>query len=277
MKNKCYNNSGQKDKLNKKAKCPRGEKMKYVKICEEISKRFKDGILKKEDLKKIIKEIYKTENEKTIRNIVGILKRNNIIKEVEKNKYIIVTKNVYKYNEENIENRIYKLIQKEYPKIDMIVWNTKILNEFTLHYAVNNYIIVEVEKMAIELVVNLLKEHFGKKITVTTSKILSENKEMFLNEEQIIIVKQLISKSPLEKIENKKYITIEKIMVDLYVDKLYLSYQGKELENIYENIFEKYDINLKRLIKYASLCTDINKYKQLIYNLNIPKKYKLKE
>ena len=251
--------------------------MKYVKICEEISKRFKDGILKKEDLKKIIKEIYKTENEKTIRNIVGILKRNNIIKEVEKNKYIIVTKNVYKYNEENIENRIYKLIQKEYPKIDMIVWNTKILNEFTLHYAVNNYIIVEVEKMAIELVVNLLKEHFGKKITVTTSKILSENKEMFLNEEQIIIVKQLISKSPLEKIENKKYITIEKIMVDLYVDKLYLSYQGKELENIYENIFEKYDINLKRLIKYASLRTDINKYKQLIYNLNIPKKYKLKE
>ena len=159
----------------------------------------------------------------------------------------------------------------------MIVWNTKILNEFTLHYAVNNYIIVEVEKMAIELVVNLLKEHFGKKITVTTSKILSENKEMFLNEEQIIIVKQLISKSPLEKIENKKYITIEKIMVDLYVDKLYISFQGKELENIYENIFEKYDINFKKLIKYASLRTDINKYKELICNLNIPKKYKLKE
>ncbi len=277
MKNKCYNNSGQNDKINKKAKCLRGEKMKYVKISKEISKRFKDGILKKEDLKKIIKEIYKTENEKTIRNILGILKRNNTIKEVEKNKYIIVTKNVYKYNEENIENRIYKLIQKEYPKIDMIVWNTKILNEFTLHYAVNNYIIVEVEKMAIELVVNLLKEHFGKKITVTTSKILSENKEMFLNEEQIIIVKQLISKSPLEKIENKKYITIEKIMVDLYVDKLYISFQGKELENIYENIFEKYDINLKNLIKYASLRTDINKYKELICNLNIPKKYKLKE
>lgn len=251
--------------------------MKYVKISEEISKRFKESILKKEDLKNIIKEIYKTENEKTIRNIVGILKRNNTIKEVEKNKYIIVTKNVYKYNEENIENRIYKLIQKEYPKIDMIVWNTKILNEFTLHYAVNNYIIVEVEKMAIELVVNLLKEHFGKKITVTTSKILSENKEMFLNEEQIIIVKQLISKSPLEKIENKKYITIEKIMVDLYVDKLYISFQGKELENIYENIFEKYDVNFKKLIKYASLRTDINKYKELICNLNIPKKYKLKE
>ena len=66
-------------------------------------------------------------------------------------------------------------------------------------------------------------------------------------------------------------------MVDLYVDKLYISYQGKELENIYQNIFEKYDINFKKVIKYASLRTNIDKYKEFIYKLDIPKKYKLKE
>ncbi len=251
--------------------------MKYIKVSEELNKRFKNNIFEREDFKKIVKEIYNTKNEKTFRNILGILKRNNIIKEVDKDKYIIATKEVYKYKENDIENKIYNLIQKEYSKINFTVWNTELLNEFTLHYAVNNYIIVEVEKIAIELVVNLLKEHFGKKFTVITSKILNENRGLFLNEEKLIIVKQLILKSPLEKLENKKYITIEKVMVDLYVDKLYISYQGKELENIYQNIFEKYDINFKKVIKYASLRTNIDKYKEFIYKLDIPKKYKLKE
>lgn len=66
-------------------------------------------------------------------------------------------------------------------------------------------------------------------------------------------------------------------MLDLYVDELYIQYQGKELETIYENIFEKYDIELKKLIKYAEIRTNIKEYKKFINSLNIPEKYKLKE
>lgn len=66
-------------------------------------------------------------------------------------------------------------------------------------------------------------------------------------------------------------------MVDLYVDEMYLMFQGKELERIYENIFEKYDIDLKRLMKYAELRTDITKYKSFVNRLDIPEKYKIKE
>ena len=66
-------------------------------------------------------------------------------------------------------------------------------------------------------------------------------------------------------------------MVDLYVDKIYLQYQGKKSETIYENIFEKYDIDFKKLIKYAEYRTNIKEYKKFLNSLNIPKKYKLKE
>ena len=105
--------------------------MKYIKVSEELNKRFKNNIFEREDFKKIVKEIYNTKNEKTFRNILGILKRNNIIKEVDKDKYIIATKEVYKYKENDIENKIYNLIQKEYSKINFTVWNTELLNEFT--------------------------------------------------------------------------------------------------------------------------------------------------
>lgn len=251
--------------------------MKYIEITKEIREKYIGKILEKKDIESIAKRIYNIENDKTNRNIIGILKSNNIIKEIEKDKYIVVTKLIYKYKEKNREIEIYRLIKKEYPEINFIVWDTDILNEFTLHYVVNNYIIIETEKIAIDLIVNLLKVNYLKKYTIITQDILNNNKELYSNTENIIIVKPLHIKSPLIKEENKKTISIEKIMLDLYVDKLYIQYQGKELETIYENIFEKYDIDLKRLIKYAEIRTNIKEYKKFINSLNIPEKYKLKE
>lgn len=95
-----------------------------------------------------------------------------------------------------------------------------------------------------------------------------------MNDEKLIVIKPLRVKSPLENIDNKKVISIEKIMVDLYIDKLYLYYQGKELQTIYENIFEKYDINMKKLLNYANLRMNIEIYKKYLNNLNIPQIYK---
>ena len=76
---------------------------------------------------------------------------------------------------------------------------------------------------------------------------------------------------------NDTKITIEKIMVDLYKDELYMYFQGKELETIYENIFNKYEINMKKLVSYAKYRTNIEEYIEFIYRLHIPDKYKLKE
>ena len=251
--------------------------MKYIEITKKIKEKYIGEIIEKKDIEKIAKETYNIENEKTIRNIIGILKSNNVIKEIEKDKYVVVSKLIYNYKEKNTENEIYKIIKKEYPEINFIVWNTNIINEFTLHYVVSNYIIIEAEKIVIDLIVNLLKVNYLKKYTIITQDILNNNKELYSNTENLIIVKPLHIKSPLTKEKNKKYISIEKIMLDLYVDELYIQYQGKELETIYENIFEKYDIELKKLIKYAEIRTNIKEYKKFINSLNIPEKYKLKE
>lgn len=251
--------------------------MKYIEITNKIKEKYVDEIIEKKDVEKIAKETYNIENEKTIRNIIGILKSNNVIKESEKDKYVVVSKAIYNYKEKNTENEIYKIIKKEYPEINFIVWNTDILNEFTLHYVVSNYIIIESERIAIDLIINLLKVNYLKKYTIITQDILNNNKELYSNTENLIIVKPLHIKSPLIKEQNKKYISIEKIMLDLYVDELYIQYQGKELETIYENIFEKYDIELKKLIKYAEIRTNVKEYKKFINSLNIPEKYKLKE
>ena len=202
-----------------------------------------------------------------------MLKQEEQITDLNSQYYSIIKKPIYNYIPNKEVEKIYNAIKAEYPNIKTIVWDTELINEFTLHYAMTNYIIVETEKIAIELIVNLLKEKFLKKYTVVTEEILVKNNELYINTEKLLVVKGLHVKSPL--INNKK-ISIEKIMVDLYKDELYMHFQGKELKTIYENIFAQYEINMKKLLAYAKYRTDINDFTEFIYKLNIPKKYKLK-
>ena len=121
---------------------------------------------------------------------------------------------------------------------------------------------------------SVLKDNLPKRYTIVTQDLLNMNRDMYLSDENIIVVKPLRAKSPLDNIDNRKEISIEKIMVDLYIDKLYLHYQGRELRTIYENIFEKYDINMRKLLNYAKLRMKIEIYKNYLSSLNIPKIYK---
>ena len=212
--------------------------------------------------------------EKTLKNAIALLKQENIICDLNSNNYSILEKDLYNYVPNREVKKIYSTIQSEYPEIKTVIWSTDIINEFTLHYSLNNYIIVETEKFAIELIVNLLKEKYLKKYTVVTEEILIKNRELYINSEKLLVVKKLHIKSPL--IENQR-ISIEKIMIDLYKDKLYEHFQGRELEIIYENIFKKYEINMKRLLAYAKYRTNINEFIEFINKLEIPKKYKIKE
>ena len=240
--------------------------MRYIKIINKINKKKN---INREQIYDLYKKIYKNDNIRSFDNMIYYLKKNNILIELEKEKYKIVTKEIYKYGEKEEEKRIYKILYHEYPKINFIVWNTKSLNDFTLHYVMKNYIVVEGEKLAIDLFITLLKEKMPKKYTILTQDILISNRNLYVNDENIIVIKPLRVKSPLDNIEDKKVISIEKIMVDLYVDKLYLFYQGKELKIIYENIFKKYDINMKRLLNYAKLRMNIEKYKKYLELINL--------
>lgn len=62
-----------------------------------------------------------------------------------------------------IEN-ISSIIQKSFPYIDYLIWDTKILREFMIHQPGRNQIILEVEKDAFESVFNHLKEQFVRRV-----------------------------------------------------------------------------------------------------------------
>lgn len=244
--------------------------MKYIEIINELRNKYIHGKISKEDLFDLYKKIYSNDNIKTFENMIGLLKKYEIITDYSNLYYMIMKKGLYRIKDEENLIKINKIISKEYKNIKTIVWNTKILNEFSRHYIMNNYTIVETEKFAVELIITLLKEKLMKKYTIVTESMYNENKNMFLNNEDLLIVKALNSRAPLEK--NKDGIlepTIEKIMVDLYKDKLYEIVQGKELEYIYTNIFDNYSINLKKLYSYAKDRGNLEQYKNYIGKLKV--------
>ena len=244
--------------------------MKYMEMIKELRNEYVHGLISKEDLFDLYKKIYSNDNNKTFENMIGLLKQYEIITDYSNEYYVIMEKALYRIKEQEELKKIYNIILKEYKDIKTIVWSTNILNEFTQHYIMNNYIVVETERFAVEMILTLLKEKLMKKYTIVTENMYNENKNVFLNNENLIIVKSLNSRAPLDK--NKDGIlepTIEKIMIDLYKDKLYEFVQGKELERIYTNIFDSYSINIKKLYSYAKDRLILEQYKKYLMNLNV--------
>jgi hypothetical protein len=144
---------------------------------------------------------------------------------------------------------IYKKIKKEFPYLNVCVWNTSTLNEFMLHQPNRFYYLVEVEKEALESVFYFLRETkfavFLEPTSDILQKYLPDNKE-------VIIVKTLVSEAPLLSVNGVNTGSIEKILVDIFCDEvIFAAQQGSELRTIIGEAFTKYTLNQSKMFRYA--------------------------
>ena len=67
-----------------------------------------------------------------------------------------------------------------------------------------------------------------------------------------IVIKKLVSQSPLHTVSGISTPKLEKLLVDLVADSdFYYSYQGSELTTLFRNTFSQYHVSLKTLYRYA--------------------------
>lgn len=188
--------------------------------------------------------------ENTYRWRVWNLKEQGILKSKKRGVYILGNQQSYKIS---ISRRIKILnnrIKKTFPYTNVSIWETKELNDFMIHQPGTSYIIIEVENEAIYSIFSRLQE--TERDVFVFSKSLSNNFYYTSLKDNSIILKALISRSPLIKQDGVYVPKIEKLLVDLFVDKkIFIMYQGQELINIFENINEKYGINFTTLFRYA--------------------------
>lgn len=179
------------------------------------------------------------------------------------------TNNIFVSNLKTKTKNIARKIHSQYPYISFAVWDTENLKEFTQHISISNFTLIDCEKDVAESIFLFLK-NFDKNVFFNPN---SEIIDLYINTvSNPIIVRNLISEAPLKTLKSYSTFTLEKILVDLYCDsELFNIYQGRELSVIYENAFDKYTINLTKLLRYASRRgkrEEIQEYlKQIIGNI----------
>ncbi|MBP1630355.1 MAG: hypothetical protein H6Q15_1248 [Bacteroidetes bacterium] len=137
-------------------------------------------------------------------------------------------------------------LKKHFPYIDFCIWENSVINQFAHYLTNNNNIFIDVEASAKESVILYLKERYN---SVYDVKDIRNNIEDYTNS---IIVRRLVSASPIVK-NNKIYIpSIEKILVDILIDKEFFYYQNNDFYSIFEIVFNNYTINVNSMLRYAS-------------------------
>ena len=73
-----------------------------------------------------------------------------------------------------------------------------------------------------------------------------------VNENEVFIVKPLVSEAPTQTVNGVETATIEKILVDIFCDDVIFSaQQGAEMRTIFKEAFDKYTINQSKILRYA--------------------------
>ena len=140
-------------------------------------------------------------------------------------------------------------ISTEFPLIDIAVYSGHDITALQHHLSANNALYVEVTKEATEAVFHYL---IDKKIKVY-HKPDSEFMYNYVDlSEPCIIVKPLVSESPLKKIDGIYMPTLEKLLVDINADHDFYYLQGVEAFYILDNARFLYQLNTPKMLRYAS-------------------------
>ncbi|HOE39107.1 MAG TPA: hypothetical protein PLG05_07260 [Bacteroidales bacterium] len=152
-------------------------------------------------------------------------------------------------------------LKDQFPFVDFCLWSSDFIMPFMHHIPELNYIYIDVEREATEAVFHFLKNELQKPVFFRPSK---EEYQRYIVGNQAIIIRALISESPLLSLNNMKVPTIEKILVDIVGDIEFDFLQGTEILYFYQNVLDSKKINKRKLFRYATRRGRLNKVKKLL-------------
>lgn len=204
--------------------------------------------LSKKELAEAISSNFPKWADSTITTRIHELKQEGVIHQVARGLYSIIDKKSYLPEISSSLKRVHNKVKREFPYAIFCVWDTKWLNEFMLHQQFRHYQVIEVEKDAMDSVFNAISDLSKKAFLNPDSKIFEK---YVANHEEAIIIKPLITESPIDKTNGVYTPFLEKLMVDMLIERDLFSAQQGEIEFIYGTALDKYSLNKHMMQRYA--------------------------
>ena len=144
--------------------------------------------------------------------------------------------------------KLARQIFDQYPGVRACFYQGTILSPLLHHLSYNALTYIEVQRELTEILFHRLQDA-GEKVYLKPSREVMQN---YIDISQSgIIIKPLISGSPVTIESGIPMPTLEKIIVDTLCDEDFSYLQGGEWEYIVDNSFSMFDINSSRLFRYA--------------------------
>lgn len=185
----------------------------------------------------------------TITVYLSKLKKAGIINNPARGVYSISNKQIFNPEINQNLKKIYNKIHRDFPFIEICVWNTKWLSDHMRHQPFKNFTIIEVDKEAEEQVFNAVSE-WTKNVYFNPDEEILE-RYVSTNTEEVTIIKNLVTEAPTTKNNKIEIPTLEKILVDILIDRELFAAQQGELDFIFKSAFDKYYINKAKMKRYA--------------------------
>ena len=184
----------------------------------------------------------------TARQYLSSLAKENELIRVGQGVYSIIQKQTFKYNPSQKAKEIYQGLKSELPFTDFCVYDGSILSPIQHHLSINHAIYVETNRDVVESVFSRLKGKYKDVYRQPSATFMYDYIDL---REECIIVKPLVTESPLMDVDGIKVPTLEKLLVDTLKDADFDYLRGTESSNMYKLAFDQYSINIQRLMRYA--------------------------
>ena len=197
-------------------------------------------------------------------NALSKLKAEGSLRSVRRGVYQFASEKALFNTELSSENKkVYDDLKQGFPFVDVCAWESSAFLHLVQHVPNMRYLLIEVEKDVVDSVANRLAQ--------LTDRLVLRNPSVFETEQyalgrDVVVVKSLISQSPIWKVADNIKPRIEKILVDMLCDDIFYPFRGIEMRYIYENAFDSFEVNVKLLRRYAA-----RRSKQEIVERFIPK------
>ncbi len=177
------------------------------------------------------------------------LKELGVITTVGRSVYSLESKPRFLPEPDKFARKVVRLFKQRFD-VDYCIWETRHLHNFMLHQPFRYFYVLETDKDITESVFYHLKDN---NIKVFHNPSLQIMEEYVLGEDEVVLIKPLVSRPLLTKTERIVVPDLEKILVDIFCDRhQFFMFGGQEMIYIFENAIHHYNINFTSLYAYAA-------------------------
>jgi hypothetical protein len=163
--------------------------------------------------------------------------------------YSTQTKTAYSIKASKKVRSLYRSLHKDFPFADFCLYDGPLLTPLLHDLSPNSTIYIETNRDVMESMFNHLGQKYQGRLFLAPTKEIT-SKYIDLAQENIII-KPLITESPLTEDDGVPMPTLEKILVDTRVDADFFYLHGYENLEMLRTAIAHYDVNQTRLLRYA--------------------------